>query len=214
MSWIDRFRSPLRRAIRHAGPARVEEIAAALNVLSPAEKQEIVRLALALGIVPQERVVPLCRKVESDASLVALTFSPVPYFMRGMFKGDDNAKLFVYKWLDKFFLPMLEAGATSFWETPIGATDFGDARSCCHGWSSAHVGFYGQYILGVTPLEPGFRHFAVRPWAGVCDRAEGEVPTPHGMIRVKWEKQADGRLAIDVKAPDGCEAVIGRAPAV
>ena len=157
---------------------------------------------------------PLCRKVESDASLVALTFSPVPYLMRGMFKGDENAKLFVYKWLDKFFLPMLELGATSFWETPIGATDFGDARSCCHGWSSAHVGFYGQYILGVTPLEPGFRRFAVRPWAGACDRAEGEVPTPHGMIRVRWEKRADGQLAIDVQAPAGCEAVIGRAPAV
>ncbi len=166
-------------------------------------------LALALGIVPQERVVPLCNKVESDTSLVALTFSPVPYFMRGMFKGNDNNKLFVYKWLDKFFLPMLEVGATSFWETPIGATDFGDARSCCHGWSSAHVGFYGQYILGVTPLEPGFKRFAVRPWAGACDRAEGEVPTPQGMIRVRWEKRADGQLAIDVQAPAGCEAVIG-----
>lgn len=37
---------------------------------------------------------------------------------------------------------MLFAGATSFWETAQGASDFGDAGSLCHGWSAVPIYVY------------------------------------------------------------------------
>jgi hypothetical protein len=37
---------------------------------------------------------------------------------------------------------MLEAGATSAWETAKGAEDFDRAGSLCHGWSSIPVYYY------------------------------------------------------------------------
>ena len=46
------------------------------------------------------------------------------------------------------FTPMLEAGATSAWETVDGASAFGNAGSLCHGWSSAPVYFY--HLLGIA----------------------------------------------------------------
>ena len=44
--------------------------------------------------------------------------------------------------LDRVYLEMLRHGATSFWETELGAADFGDAGSLCHGWSAAPVYYY------------------------------------------------------------------------
>ena len=37
---------------------------------------------------------------------------------------------------------MLREGATTFWEIIIGADDFADAGSLCHGWSALPVYYY------------------------------------------------------------------------
>ncbi len=50
--------------------------------------------------------------------------------------------------IDKTYGYMLDKGATSFWETIIGANDFGWAGSLCHGWSAIPAYYYR--ILGVT----------------------------------------------------------------
>ncbi len=44
--------------------------------------------------------------------------------------------------LDRDYLYMLRAGATTFWETIVGADDFGDAGSLCHGWSALPIYYY------------------------------------------------------------------------
>ncbi|MBQ6914487.1 MAG: glycosyl hydrolase 115 family protein [Kiritimatiellae bacterium] len=60
---------------------------------------------------------------------------------------------------------------------------------------------YTNYVLGIAPLEPGFRAFAFNPAAcDVLDSASGEVPTPHGPIRAAWWHE-NGRVAWNVNAP-------------
>ena len=44
--------------------------------------------------------------------------------------------------LDRDYLYMLRRGATAFWETIVGADDFGGAGSLCHGWSALPVYYY------------------------------------------------------------------------
>ena len=44
--------------------------------------------------------------------------------------------------LDRDYTAMLDAGATSFWETLKGAADFGGAGSLCHGWSALPIYYY------------------------------------------------------------------------
>ncbi len=44
--------------------------------------------------------------------------------------------------LDRDYSYMLEKGATSFWETIVGATDFNGAGSLCHGWSALPIYYY------------------------------------------------------------------------
>ncbi len=44
--------------------------------------------------------------------------------------------------LDRDYLYMLRQGATTFWETIVGADDFADAGSLCHGWSALPIYYY------------------------------------------------------------------------
>jgi len=44
--------------------------------------------------------------------------------------------------LDRDYLYMLRHGATTFWETIVGAGDFHYAGSLCHGWSALPIYYY------------------------------------------------------------------------
>ena len=60
-------------------------------------------------------------------------------------------------------------------------------------------------VLGVSPTEPGFRRFEVRPHPGSLSWAEGTVPTPHGDVRAAWQRTGrDFRL--DASVPSGTVA--------
>ena len=41
---------------------------------------------------------------------------------------------------------MLDAGATSFWETEKGEADFDNAGSLCHGWSAIPVYYFNKLL--------------------------------------------------------------------
>ena len=73
------------------------------------------------------------------------------------------------------------------------------------------------FLLGVEPLEPGFRTFRVRPIVpdGV-ERACGTVPTPHGPVRVEWRLEraspacggATSGIRLSFTVPGGTRAVL------
>ena len=71
-----------------------------------------------------------------------------------------------------------------------------------HGWSSGAAPALTEYVLGVVPTSPGFATFTVGPHPGDLNYAEGDVPTPHGLIHVAW-KATGGALALGVSAPPG-----------
>ncbi len=128
---------------------------------------------------------------------------------------------------------MLDMGATSFWEDfnvswtnnafridqmPVDGKkdihgDYGDycykgfRHSFCHGWASGPAPWLTAHVLGIRPLEAGCRKVAVKPDLGDLAWAEGGYPTPLGVIRVRHEKGADGKIKTTVTAPEGVEIV-------
>ena len=44
--------------------------------------------------------------------------------------------------IEKLYVPMLEFGSTTVWETEIGQSDFDNAGSLCHGWSAIPIYYY------------------------------------------------------------------------
>ena len=148
-------------------------------------------LALHQGIAPRtkERRV---RAALCSRRLPAMTLSSLVYMVRALMDKDAEARGFVSSTLSRYWDPMVLAGATSFWETQYGSDDFHYAGSLCHGWSALPVFYYQAHVLGVQPLEPGFRRFALAPYPDRFFRAEGSVPTPSGSVRIAWERSASG----------------------
>ena len=128
---------------------------------------------------------------------------------------------------------MLDLGATTFWEdfnyvdgrnaarideeVPSGQFDIhGDGgawcyvglrHSFCHGWASGPTAWLSAHVLGIEPVDVGFRRVRIEPHLGDLDWAEGSFPTPYGVITVSHRKGADGRVATKVNLPRGVRRV-------
>jgi len=135
--------------------------------------------------------------------------------------------------LRSFWGGMIDLGATTFWEDfnlewtpnatgieelPVSGrpdihADFGDfcykglRHSLCHGWAAGPTAWLMEHVLGVSPAAPGFKKVAIRPNLGGLTYARGTFPTPHGIITVFHELQADGTVKSDITLPDGVERV-------
>ena len=94
---------------------------------------------------------------------------------------------------------MLNLGATSFWEL-YNPSEKGVAhyamygrrygKSLCHAWGASPTYLLGKYYLGVTPTQPGFAAYEVKPNLGGLEWIEGDVPAPFGRIHVKFDKKS------------------------
>lgn len=129
---------------------------------------------------------------------------------------------------------MIDLGATTFWEdfnmdwlpnaaridelVPTGKKDihgdYGDycykgfRHSLCHGWASGPTAWLSEYVLGVQVIEPGCRAVRITPHLGDLDWVEGTFPTPQGIIHIRHEKGADGKVKSKVNAPDGVKVYL------
>jgi alpha-L-rhamnosidase len=151
------------------------------------------------------------------------------YVLQALAKsGDTDTAL---DFISTYWGAMLDFGATTFWEdfdlswtnnaaridelVPAGKKDIhgdcgaycyeGFRHSFCHGWASGPTAWMSQNVLGVKPIEPGFRKVAIKPQLGRLKWAEGAYPTPHGPIRVRHDRQPDGSVKSKVEVPVGVE---------
>ncbi|MBR0301108.1 MAG: alpha-L-rhamnosidase [Bacteroidales bacterium] len=128
---------------------------------------------------------------------------------------------------------MLDLGATSFWEdltysdlakaaridefVPDGSYDIhsdggaycyeGLRHSFCHGWASGPAPWLSRHILGVEPIEPGFKKVRIEPHLGHLDWAEGSFPTPKGIISISVQRLDNGKISTKIKLPRGVRQV-------
>ncbi len=162
-------------------------------------------LMLANGLVPEDKQEFLLKHI-SGSEIRHADLSALCYVTNGLLKSNAAGRTHLMGYLRSLFEPIIYSGATSLWETKTGADDFSYAGSLCHGWSSVMPYLCGKCHLGVMPLEPGFRKFSVKIHPGTLTHAEGEVPTPAGMIRISWKLEETG-LRIRVSSPVSLEAV-------
>ncbi|MGE4488781.1 MAG: family 78 glycoside hydrolase catalytic domain [Kiritimatiellales bacterium] len=105
----------------------------------------------------------------------------------------------------KNYIPMLDAGATTVWETFPGSTCSPPGfptRSHCHGWSCGPIYFLNRIVLGIRPTEPGGKAFEISPWVAGLSWARGSTATPNGPVRIEW-KIRKTNLQIQISAPKG-----------
>jgi len=80
-------------------------------------------------------------------------------------------------------------------------------RSLCHAWSAGSVHHLLASGLGIRPQEPGWRSVRIAPSPGSLTTLQGQVPTPHGPVKVNLRREADGWRG-SAETPTGIPATV------
>jgi alpha-L-rhamnosidase len=88
-------------------------------------------------------------------------------------------------------------------------TPSNNTTSLAHAWGSGPTSALSKYVLGVRPVEPGYRTWLIEPQPGDLAWAEGTAPTPQGPIGVAWYRGAPGFFSLGVWVPEGTRGTVG-----
>ena len=101
-------------------------------------------LAITCGLVDKDEAKVICEKIVSgEASECSLSVKPFVY--DALLQTDPSYREHILCEIRRNYGYMLYHGATSAWETKIGAADFSNAGSLCHGWSSIPIYYYNKF---------------------------------------------------------------------
>jgi alpha-L-rhamnosidase len=176
--------------------------------ISPSICQHTSILGLLYDVVPEERTAAALKNLTDPPEKMVKVGSPfAALYLYEAFEKlglDDEIIRETYK----HYLPMVEAGATTVWESfPSGTTGSGGfpTRSHCHAWSSAPSRFLSRIILGIKDTSPGAATVQISPRLNGLTWARGTTATARGPVNVSWK--LDGRtLNVTYTVPPGVKA--------
>ena len=157
-------------------------------------------LMLVYDVAPQEIRKELAEKVCNFTYGISGSLSSLYLSVKALEKcGIEGKRIF-----DKIitnYEPMLKNNTGTLWETAAGGFDFGYAGSLCHGWSALPVYIAKALMLGVKPLQAGWKQIAITPDCCGLDFASGAVPTPYGNIEVSFTSDGSKIKTLKVRCP-------------
>lgn len=150
---------------------------------------------------PRDRPLTNSGEIVSVGTPFFLYFTLAALYKEGKYERAFNLMRDVWgKMLDDGYATAIECFA---WDRPGERYALKHpTRSSAHGWSCAPAVYLIREVLGLHPLEPGWRKFTVVPHQGKLTKLCGSVATPYGRIFVKI---SNGK--IEVVAPPQCEYI-------
>lgn len=105
-------------------------------------------LCILTGVVTGEQAKAVVENLRENEECVTLTLSMLCFAYDALLLVDkERYREEILADIDRRWKKMLDAGATTFWETEEGYKDFNGAGSLCHGWSAIPV-YYYHILLG------------------------------------------------------------------
>lgn len=92
-------------------------------------------LAVLAGVGDEKTVDAIIR----GDGMIPVTLSMNAFKCDALLLFGDKYKRYIIDDIKAKYGKMLDEGATTFWETELGADDFGGAGSMCHGWSAIPI---------------------------------------------------------------------------
>lgn len=208
VAWLEAFRARLAGGINRLWDPARQSYPDSIHddgTISTSTCQHTSFLGLLYDVVPSDRQEAARRNLLAPPEKMVRPGSPfaVLYLYEAYEKlGLDDE---IIKDIHRNYLPMLEAGATTVWESFPSGTTGGDGfptRSHCHAWSSAPTRFLNRIILGVKETAPGGERVTLSPRLNGLAWARGSVLTARGVIHVDW-KRTGNRLELKYTSPPG-----------
>ena len=173
-------------------------------------------LALATGVVPEEKKALVARKLVEDIQRMDyhlnVGFPSVPFILDVLCDNgyEDVAWKVLMQDSSPSWLYEVKMGATTVWEKWNGISSDGKPQYTSYNhFAFGCVGdFLYRRVLGLKAIRPAYAEFEVRPWWDCgLSWAKGKHLTPYGEISVSWEKEGDVRN-LDVQVPPGAKAIL------
>ena len=100
-------------------------------------------LAILSGVAEGERAEKIAERLADGEGLVEASLSMRAFLYDALLTVDrEKYGEYVLSDIQRIYSPMLKTGNNTVWETELGAADFDDAGSLCHGWSAIPIYYY------------------------------------------------------------------------
>ena len=139
-------------------------------------------IALAFGLVPEERIGKLADWVEARGMVCSVYFSQ--YLLEALYRAGRDAaamKLLTAE-SNRSWIGMMKQGATISMEAWNSAVK--PNLDWNHAWGAVPLNVISRFLLGVTPLEPGFARVRISPRPAWLKKVSAIIPTMKGTIRL------------------------------
>ncbi len=113
------------------------------------EKYSVLGNAFAVlcGAAKREEALKICDMIASGEVPYPATLSMLAFVYDAMVMTDEvRYREYILAEISRIWGYMLDHGATSFWETILGADDFAGAGSLCHGWSTIPILYLKRFL--------------------------------------------------------------------
>lgn len=153
---------------------------------------------LAFGLVPPECRAKVADFVESRG--MACSVYGAQYLLEALYGAGKSvaATKLLASHDERGWWHMLELGSTMTLEA--WDAKFKPNLTWNHAWGAAPANILSRFVLGVRPLEPGYRKILIAPQPGGLAMVSGKVPTARGPVKVKVQTGRATRLELDIPA--------------
>ncbi|MGJ8691432.1 MAG: alpha-L-rhamnosidase C-terminal domain-containing protein [Thalassotalea sp.] len=160
--------------------------------------------ALAFGLVPQERQAKVVALIKHKGMAGSVYFAQ--YLLEALYIAgeSDYALSLMTAETTRSWFNMLRVGSTitlEAWDDK-----FKPNQDWNHAWGAVPGNIVGRYLLGVTPLEAGFKRIKIAPQLSELSFAQGRVPTIRGEVYVNIRQAANNALQLQLTVPANSEA--------
>jgi hypothetical protein len=163
-------------------------------------------MPLALGLTPDAHKKNVIDFIKSRG--MACSVYGAQFLLEALYLADEDeyALELMTARHDRSWWNMLAAGSTITLE----AWDwkYKNNLDWNHAWGAAPGNIIPRFLLGVRPLEPGFKRVLIQPQPGRLTHAEGRVPTIRGAIDVAVRNYPGKAFELDVTIPGNTTAEV------
>lgn len=160
--------------------------------------------ALAFGQIPEERLPRVADYLRSRGMVCSVYVAAV--YLEGLYRagyGADANALIAEPEGQRTWSNMLHAqggGTMEAWDPGLKPN-----LTYSHPWAASPVYLLPQGLLGIRPIEPGYRTFLVMPQLGDVQEAEVKVPVRAGSIAVRCQEAGSGMISTGIDFADSSE---------
>ena len=164
-------------------------------------------MPLAFELVPEEHKKSVADFVASRG--MACSVYGAQYLLEALYEGgrpEVALELMTSKDLRSWY-NMLRVGSTitlEAWDN-----QFKPNQDWNHAWGAAPGNIIPRYLLGIRPLEPGFRKVLIQPQPASLESVSATVPTIRGPIQLAIKNQPGKPFTLKVHLPTNMTARIG-----